>query len=127
MKRRGTPCTKQRAKWHDTEPSPNVPLFTLPFFCSLQVVKLVKRRGTVSDSNMVTASAGDIVAIAGLTAAHVSHTLASPAVEAALPVTTIDPPTISMAFSVNDSPLGGREGTQVRERRGREEVARVMI
>jgi len=56
------------------------------------------------------ASAGDIVAIAGLSEATVSHTLADPAVGEPVPALPIDPPTLAMTFSVNDSPLAGREG-----------------
>ncbi|CAI5477032.1 unnamed protein product [Closterium sp. Yama58-4] len=77
-----------------------------------KVVKLVKRRGVKSE-DMSEAAAGDIVAVAGLTHAHVSHTLADLSVSKPLPVAAIDPPTIAMTFSVNDSPLAGRHGTQM--------------
>ncbi|GJP64225.1 hypothetical protein CLOP_g21239, partial [Closterium sp. NIES-67] len=76
-----------------------------------KVVKLVKRRGVKSE-DMSEAAAGDIVAVAGMTHAHVSHTLADLSVSTPLPVAAIDPPTIAMTFSVNDSPLAGRHGTQ---------------
>ena len=56
------------------------------------------------------ARAGDIVAIAGLSEATVSHTLADPTVSQPIPAQPIDPPTLAMTFSVNDSPLAGREG-----------------
>ncbi|GEQ97950.1 hypothetical protein JCM17844_15870 [Iodidimonas gelatinilytica] len=62
------------------------------------------------------AHAGDIVAIAGLETATVSDTLADPTVEDALPSLPIDPPTLAMTFSVNDSPLAGREGDKVTSR-----------
>ncbi|CAI7813840.1 unnamed protein product, partial [Closterium sp. NIES-53] len=77
-----------------------------------KVVKLVKRRGVKSE-DMSEAAAGDIVAVAGMTHAHVSHTLADLSVSKPLPVAAIDPPTIAMTFSVNDSPLAGRHGTQM--------------
>ncbi|CAI5945980.1 unnamed protein product [Closterium sp. NIES-65] len=76
-----------------------------------EVVKLVKRRGVKSE-DMSEAAAGDIVAVAGMTHAHVSQTLADLSVSKPLPVAAIDPPTIAMTFSVNDSPLAGRHGTQ---------------
>ncbi|HVH76996.1 MAG TPA: translational GTPase TypA [Stellaceae bacterium] len=60
--------------------------------------------------------AGDIVAVAGLQLTTVADTIASPEVSAALPAAPIDPPTLSMTFSVNDSPLAGREGTKVTSR-----------
>src|SRR5207248_2003735 len=63
-----------------------------------------------------TASAGDIVAIAGLTNATVADTLCDPDVETPLPANPIDPPTLAVTFSVNDSPLAGREGDRVQSR-----------
>lgn len=62
------------------------------------------------------ADAGDIVAIAGLTDATVAHTLCAPDVIEALEARPIDPPTLAMTFSVNDSPLAGREGKKVTSR-----------
>lgn len=60
--------------------------------------------------------AGDIVAIAGLETATVSNTICDPSVQNAIPAQPIDPPTLSMTFSVNDSPLSGREGKKVTSR-----------
>jgi GTP-binding protein len=62
------------------------------------------------------AEAGDIVAIAGLSKATVADTLCAMDVAEALPAQPIDPPTISMTVSVNDSPLAGREGDKVQSR-----------
>ena len=62
------------------------------------------------------AEAGDIVAIAGLAKATVADTLCAMEVTEALPAQPIDPPTISMTVSVNDSPLAGREGDKVQSR-----------
>jgi GTP-binding protein len=62
------------------------------------------------------AEAGDIVAIAGLSKATVADTLCALDVSEALPAQPIDPPTISMTVSVNDSPLAGREGDKVQSR-----------
>jgi GTP-binding protein len=62
------------------------------------------------------AQAGDIVAIAGLSTATVADTLCDPLVETPLPAQPIDPPTLAMTFSVNDSPLAGREGDKVTSR-----------
>ena len=62
------------------------------------------------------AEAGDIVAIAGLSKATVADTLCAMEVTQALPAQPIDPPTISMTVSVNDSPLAGREGDKVQSR-----------
>jgi GTP-binding protein len=62
------------------------------------------------------AEAGDIVAIAGLSKATVADTLGAPEVTEPLPAQPIDPPTIAITVSVNDSPLAGREGDKVQSR-----------
>ncbi|HWG79949.1 MAG TPA: GTP-binding protein, partial [Stellaceae bacterium] len=62
------------------------------------------------------AQAGDIIAIAGLAETTVADTICAPEVTEALPATPIDPPTLAMTFSVNDSPLAGREGSKVTSR-----------
>ncbi|HQX62391.1 MAG TPA: translational GTPase TypA [Thermomicrobiales bacterium] len=56
------------------------------------------------------AQAGDIVALTGFPAAHVSATLANPAAPEALPGIEIDEPTLKLTFGVNTSPFAGREG-----------------
>ncbi|KAI3465779.1 hypothetical protein Pfo_022442 [Paulownia fortunei] len=63
-----------------------------------KVVKLMKKKGTIIVS-VDGACAGDIVSMAGLTSPAIGHTIAT------------RPPTISMTFGVNDSPLAGRDGT----------------
>ena len=70
------------------------------------------------------ALAGDIVAIAGLSRASVADTLAGPEAEGALPAQPIDPPTIAITVSVNDSPLAGRDGDKVQSRVIRERLLR---
>jgi GTP-binding protein len=70
------------------------------------------------------ASAGDIVAIAGLPDATVAHTICAPEVSAPLRAQPIDPPTLSMTFRVNDSPLAGTEGTKVTGRMIRDRLLR---
>ncbi|HZD25052.1 MAG TPA: GTP-binding protein, partial [Alphaproteobacteria bacterium] len=74
-----------------------------------RVSKLLSFRG-LERTPVEEAEAGDIVAIAGLTTATVADTLAAPVVTEPLAATPIDPPTLAMAFSVNDSPLAGRDG-----------------
>jgi GTP-binding protein len=70
------------------------------------------------------ATAGDIVSIAGLPTATVAQTIAAPEVEAPLPAQPIDPPTLSMTFRVNDSPLAGTEGDKVTSRMIRDRLLR---
>ncbi len=70
------------------------------------------------------ARAGDIVSIAGLTLATVANTIADPSVSEPLHAQPIDPPTLSMRFAVNDSPMAGREGTKVTSRMIRDRLLR---
>jgi GTP-binding protein len=69
-------------------------------------------------------SAGDIIAVAGLTDATVPETIGSPDLPGPLPATPIDPPTLSMTFRINDSPLAGREGKKVTSRQIRDRLYR---
>jgi GTP-binding protein len=71
-----------------------------------------------------TASAGDIISLAGLTHATVANTIADPAVSTPIRAQPIDPPTLSMRFAVNDSPMAGREGDKVTSRMIRDRLFR---
>ncbi|MEX0278194.1 MAG: translational GTPase TypA [Ruegeria sp.] len=62
------------------------------------------------------AEAGDIVTIAGMSKATVADSLVAPQVDEALPAQPIDPPTITVTFGINDSPLAGRDGKKVQSR-----------
>lgn len=62
------------------------------------------------------AHAGDIVALAGLAEATVADTICDPQVSEPIYAQPIDPPTLSMTFMVNDSPLAGREGDKLQSR-----------
>ena len=70
------------------------------------------------------ADAGDIVAIAGLSKATVADTICAVEVTTALPAQPIDPPTISITVSVNNSPLAGKEGDKVQSRVIRDRLMR---
>ena len=70
------------------------------------------------------AIAGDIIAIAGLKIATVADTICDAANTIPLQAQPIDPPTLSMRFSVNDSPIAGREGTKVTSRMIRDRLER---
>jgi GTP-binding protein len=104
-----------------------------------QTVKVLDRHGGLIEDGRVTkvlafrglertaveeAEAGDIVAIAGLPQATVSHTICAPEVSEPLPAQPIDPPTLSMTFRINDSPLAGTEGDKVQSRVIRERLLR---
>jgi GTP-binding protein len=80
-----------------------------------RVSKLLAFRG-LERTPIEEAEAGDIVAIAGLEKATVSETVTVPEVNIPLPAQPIDPPTLAMTFSINDSPLAGTEGTKLTSR-----------
>ncbi len=80
-----------------------------------RVSKIMAFRG-LGQQPIDEAVAGDIVTIAGMSKATVSDTLCALAVDTALPAQPIDPPTISVTFGINDSPLAGRDGKKVQSR-----------
>ncbi|HTT97714.1 MAG TPA: translational GTPase TypA [Rhizomicrobium sp.] len=88
-----------------------------------RVTKLLAFRG-LARVPVTRAEAGDIVAIAGLQIATVADTLCDMQVTEAIHATPIDPPTLAMTLSVNDSPLAGREGDKVQSRVIRERLLR---
>ena len=77
-----------------------------------RLTKLLRFEGT-NRVPVDSVAAGDIVCIAGLSTASVSDTICAPAVTEPLQSTPIDPPTMSVTITVNDSPLAGREGKKV--------------
>lgn len=62
------------------------------------------------------AHAGDIVAVAGIVKGTVADTICALDVNQSIKAQPIDPPTLAMTFSINDSPLAGREGDKVTSR-----------
>ncbi len=75
------------------------------------------RKGEVSE-----VSAGDLCAVVGLTSIDIGDTIADPQNPVALPTVTVDEPTMSMLFRVNDSPFGGQDGSYVTSRQIRERL-----
>ena len=86
-----------------------------------RVTKIRAFRG-LGQQDIDEAIAGDIVSLAGMTKATVSDTLCALAVEEPLEAQPIDPPTITVTFGINDSPLAGREGKKVQSRVIRERL-----
>ncbi len=80
-----------------------------------RVSKLLAFRG-LAQQPIEVAEAGDIVSLAGMTKATVADTLCDLAHAEALPAQPIDPPTITVTFGINDSPLAGRDGKKVQSR-----------
>ncbi|EJL23032.1 GTP-binding protein TypA/BipA [Caulobacter sp. AP07] len=89
-----------------------------------RITKVLAFRGLKRSPVDEGAEAGDIVAIAGMSKATVADTLCALDVTDALPAQPIDPPTISMTVSVNDSPLAGKEGDKVQSRVIRDRLLR---
>lgn len=96
-----------------------------------QAVKVLDREGNLVENAKITkiltfrglervpteqANSGDIIAIAGIEKANVSDTICDPSISAPLPSTPIDPPTLSITISINDSPIAGREGSKLTSR-----------
>ena len=88
---------------------------------SFRCTKILAFRG-LEQTAIDVAEAGDIVSIAGMTKATVADTLADPQVNEAIPAQPIDPPTITVTFGINDSPLAGRDGKKVQSRVIRERL-----
>jgi GTP-binding protein len=88
-----------------------------------RITKILAFRG-LKRQPIEEADAGDIVAIAGLSKATVADTICAPEVTIPLPAQPIDPPTISITVSVNNSPLAGRDGDKVQSRVIRDRLMR---
>ena len=80
-----------------------------------RISKIMAFRG-LGQQEIDEAVAGDIVTLAGMTKATVSDTICALAVETPLKAQPIDPPTITVTFGINDSPLAGRDGKKVQSR-----------
>ncbi len=86
-----------------------------------RISKVLAFRG-LNQQSIDEAEAGDIVSLAGMTKGTVADTIAALEVEAAIPAQPIDPPTISVTFGINDSPLAGQDGKKVQSRVIRERL-----
>ncbi|GGK74306.1 translational GTPase TypA [Amphritea balenae] len=73
------------------------------------------------------ARAGDIVCVTGIDVLNISDTLCDPAQVEALPALSVDEPTVSMTFQVNDSPFAGKEGKFVTSRNIKDRLERELI
>jgi GTP-binding protein len=86
-----------------------------------RVTRIQAFRG-LGQQDIENATAGDIVSLAGMTKATVSDTICALAIDTPLESDPIDPPTISVTFGINDSPLAGRDGKKVQSRVIRERL-----
>jgi len=73
------------------------------------------------------AEAGDIIAITGIEGPRISDTLCDPNKVEALPPLSVDEPTVTMTFEVNNSPFAGQDGKYVTSRQIRERLERELI
>ncbi len=80
-----------------------------------RVSKILAFRG-LSQTAIDVAEAGDIVTLAGMTKATVADTICDLSIDTAIPAQPIDPPTITVTFGINDSPLAGKDGKKVQSR-----------
>ena len=76
---------------------------------------------------VASASAGDLVAIAGFDDVNIGETLACPDNPEALPLIRVDEPTLQMTFCVNDSPFAGKEGKFVTSRQLRDRLQKELL
>ncbi|MDP2435491.1 MAG: GTP-binding protein [archaeon] len=83
---------------------------------NVKVMKIVARAGGLQRVFLPEAVAGDIVGLTGFVKTSVTDTVCDPSVSTAEPAAPIDPPTLSMMFAVNDSPLAGRDGKKMTAR-----------
>ena len=81
----------------------------------VRISKILAYRGLNREA-LEEAHAGDIIAVAGIVKGTVADTICAFDVNEHIPAQPIDPPTLSMTFSINDSPLAGREGDKVTSR-----------
>ena len=88
-----------------------------------RVSKILAFRG-LARQPIERAVAGDIVTLAGTQKATVADTLCDPVIDVPIPAQPIDPPTITVTFGINDSPLAGRDGKKVQSRVIRERLMR---
>ncbi|WP_288405609.1 translational GTPase TypA [uncultured Deinococcus sp.] len=106
-----------------------------------EFVNLMHKDGTMSKTRVVqpfthlglrrievdTVGAGDIVALAGIEDAQIGETIADLADPEALPITTVDEPTVSMTFQPNTSPFAGKDGKYVTSRHLNDRLKREVM
>ncbi len=91
--------------------------------CKVAAVNVFDKLGR---TEVAEATAGDVVALIGLEDVEIGDTVADPARPLALPRVTVDEPTLEMIFTINNSPLAGREGKYVTSRNLRERLEKEL-
>jgi GTP-binding protein len=104
-------------------------------------VKVIDREGKIRSGRILkimgyhglervdvdSATAGDIICVTGIDELNISDTLCDPEQVEALPALSVDEPTVSMTFQVNDSPFAGQDGKFVTSRNIKERLERELI
>ncbi|WP_420599107.1 translational GTPase TypA [Neptuniibacter sp.] len=104
-------------------------------------VKVIDREGKIRNGRVLkimgyhgleridvdSATAGDIICVTGIDELNISDTLCDPDNVEALPALSVDEPTVSMTFQVNDSPFAGQDGKFVTSRNIKERLDRELI
>ncbi len=104
-------------------------------------VKVIDREGAIRSGRILkimgyhglerveveSATAGDIICVTGIDALNISDTICDPDKVEALPALSVDEPTVSMTFQVNDSPFAGQDGKFVTSRNIKERLDRELI
>ena len=109
--------------------STNTPVKVIDSHAKMRSGRILKIMGYhgLDRVDVDSAQAGDIVCITGLDELNISDTLCDPDVVEALPALSVDEPTVSMTFQVNDSPFAGKEGKFVTSRNIKERLERELI
>ena len=92
---------------------------------NVRITKIYQHEGLLKTECNI-ASVGDIVAVAGLNDSEIGDTVCDPLNIELLPFTEVDEPTLSITFSVNNSPFAGREGDFVTSRHLRDRLMREL-
>ncbi len=109
--------------------SPNTPVTLIDNEGNTRKGKILNVMGYMGleRADIELAEAGDIVCVTGIDGLNISDTLCDPTQVEAMPPLTVDEPTVSMTFQVNDSPFAGKEGKYVTSRNIRERLERELI
>jgi GTP-binding protein len=109
--------------------SPNTPIVVVGAEGGTRKGKVLQVMGYLGLErvDVESAEAGDIVCVTGIEGLNISDTLCGPEAPEALPPLSVDEPTVSMTFQVNDSPFAGKEGKFVTSRNIKERLERELI
>lgn len=109
--------------------STNTPIKVIDAHAKVRTGRILKIMGYngLERVDVDSAQAGDIICVTGMDELSISDTLCNTDVVEALPALSVDEPTVSMTFQVNDSPFAGKEGKFVTSRNIKERLERELI